>query len=102
MLRKVSGAGDVRSALSKSRRELRRKTPNVDKAKASFEDAVSKYEAQLTWRQRAARELLRGLASYEEMIRGTIGLRQQPRLPHEQALYVAACNAGHRNLSLSF
>ena len=102
LVRKVSGANNVRSALSKARRELRRKVPNVDKAKAAFEDAVKKYTDQLAWRQRAVKELLPGLNAYDAEINGTIGLRQQPRLPHEQALFVAACNSGHRDISLSF
>ena len=101
-LRQVEGVSDIRSALSKARRELRRRTPNTAKAKAAFDDAVKKYEAQVAWRQRAKTELLPGLNAYEEAIRGTIGLRQQPRLPREQALFVAACNAGHRDISLSF
>ena len=47
-------------------------------------------------------DLLPGLAEYEKKIRDTIGLRQQPRLPREQALFVAGCNADHRDISLSF
>ncbi|MEM7751339.1 MAG: TRAP transporter large permease subunit, partial [Pseudomonadota bacterium] len=101
-LRKVEGANDIRSALGKARRELRRKTIDTNKARAAYEDAIKKLDAQLTWRKRAQSELLAGLTKYDEAIRNTIGLRQQPRLPREQALYVAACNSGHRDISLSF
>ena len=38
----------------------------------------------------------------EEQMRGTIGIRQQKRLSRDQALYVASCNAHHRDLSLNF
>ncbi len=38
-------------------------------------------------------ELLPQLQDYDEAIRGTIGLRQQPRLPREQALYMASCSS---------
>ena len=65
-------------------------------------DAIAKYDAQLVWRKRAVVELLPGLQQYDATIRDTIGLRQQPRLPREQALFVAACNAGHRDISLNF
>ncbi|MEM9357652.1 MAG: C4-dicarboxylate ABC transporter permease, partial [Pseudomonadota bacterium] len=101
-LRKVEGANDIRSAIGKARRELRRKTIDTNKARAAYDDAVQKFDAQLVWRKRAQSELLPGLTKYDEAIRNTIGLRQQPRLPREQALYVAACNSGHRDISLSF
>ncbi|MGI9422850.1 MAG: SLC13 family permease, partial [Hyphomicrobiaceae bacterium] len=101
-LREVEGTSDVRSALSKARRELRRSTVDKVKARTAYEDAVKKYEAQLVWRRRAVTDLLPGLKTYDDAIRGTIGLRQQPKLPREQALYVAACNADHRDISLSF
>jgi len=42
------------------------------------------------------------LATYEAAIRETIGLRQQERLPRDQALLVAGCSSGHRDISLSF
>ena len=60
------------------------------------------FDAELAWRKRAEAGLKNGLAAYDAAIRDTIGLRGQPRLPKEQALYVASCNAGHRDISLSF
>ncbi len=101
-LRAVEGAGDIRSEISKVRRELRRGKADRAKAHAALAAAQRKYDAELAWRRRAATELLPGLARYEEAIRDTIGLRQQSRLPREQALYVAACNADHRDISLNF
>jgi tripartite ATP-independent transporter DctM subunit len=101
-IRSIEGADDIRSELSKVRREFRRQTVDRDKARAAYRAAVQKLDVELAWRKRAVTELLPGLAKYEEAIRGTIGLRQQPRLPREQALFVAACNADHRDISLSF
>jgi hypothetical protein len=40
--------------------------------------------------------------AYQDELGGTIGLRQQPVLPREQALYVTACTSTHRDVSLSF
>jgi len=40
--------------------------------------------------------------AYDAAISGTIGLRQQPRLPREQALFIANCNSKHRDISLNF
>ena len=47
-------------------------------------------------------ELLPGIKVYEQAIRGTIGLRLQKRLAKTEALYVAACTSGHRDISLHF
>ena len=65
-------------------------------------EAVAAFEAELEWRRRAERELKPGLDAYAAAIQDTIGLRGQPRLPTEQALYVASCSSGHRDISLSF
>ena len=101
-IRQVEGAGDVRSAITKLRREFRRKTVNKANAQQHIDEAVEKYDAQLVWRGQAAQSLLDGLTQYEAAIRTTIGLRQQPRLPREPALYVAACKSEHRDISLYF
>ncbi len=52
--------------------------------------------------RRAETAILPGLMAYREELGDTIGLRQQPVLPKEQALYVAACTSTHRDVSLSF
>ncbi len=101
-IRQVEGAGDVRSAITKLRREFRRKTVNKANAQQHIDEAVEKYDAQLVWRGQAAQSLLDGLTQYDAAIRTTIGLRQQPRLPREPALYVAACKSEHRDISLYF
>ena len=56
----------------------------------------------LSWRRDAAEKIAPGLASYSAALSDTIGLRQQPKLPREQALYVASCSSGHRDISLHF
>ena len=98
----VAGARKVRSALNKVRRALRRRTPQVEKAKAEYQKVLEIYAAELKWRSAAKTSVLPKLSAYEAAIRDTIGLRQQPVLPNEQALYVASCTAGHRDISLSF
>ncbi|MEO1725340.1 MAG: hypothetical protein AAFR84_23455, partial [Pseudomonadota bacterium] len=55
------------------------------------------------WRLQAREAgLLAAIEEYDAAIQNTIGLRQQSRLPREQALYVAACSADHRDISLNF
>ncbi len=98
----IEGASDVRSGLSKVRRALRGEEPDFDKAGVEMADVIEVYRGQLSWRERASGELASNIATYEAIIRGTIGVRLQARLTNEQALFVAACGAGHRDISLNF
>ena len=98
----VAGADDVRSALSKVRRSLREGREDRAKAAENWADAVNAYNAQIEWRQAASGHLSEGIRTYLDAISDTVGSRQQVRLSREQALYIAACNASHRDVSLNF
>ncbi|MDT8343573.1 MAG: TRAP transporter large permease subunit [Thermohalobaculum sp.] len=98
----VEGAGEIRARLSEARRAIRGRSPDPAKALQLVQDAIAEFEAEVAWRSRAQAEFVPALERYNEAIKDTIGLRNQPRLPHDQALYVAACNAVHRDISLSF
>ncbi|KPN61778.1 TRAP transporter, DctM subunit [Aliiroseovarius crassostreae] len=98
----VEGAGDVKKALGKVRNALKSKTPDREKALAEYEKALKAYEAQLTWRQDAEAKLRPGIEAYLEGIRGTLGVRLQPRFTRDQALAMASCTAYHRDISLNF
>ncbi|MGR3717531.1 MAG: TRAP transporter large permease subunit [Thermohalobaculum sp.] len=98
----VTGARDIKKLLSKARRAIKGKNPDPEKAAEFLTQAIAAFDADLAWRQRAEAGLAAGLAAYDTAIRDTIGLRGQRKLPTEQALYVAACSAGHRDISLSF
>jgi len=92
---------DIRSLLSKARREYRR-TPDMEKVMAWVDEAIETHDAEVSWRTAAQEAVLPGLTGYTAALADTIGLRQQPQLPREQALYVASCSSAHRNISLSF
>ena len=98
----VAGARDIRSLLSDARREIDARSPNVERALENIAEAQELLASEIAWRSRAQDELLPGLQAYDAAIQDTIGLRQQPRLPREQALFVAACSAEHRDISLNF
>jgi len=98
----IEGASDIKSALSSARRALRSKTPDKEKALDEISDAVDEYQKQLVWREKADGELKSGVAAYVDALRPTIGIRQQDKLTREQALYVASCSSGHRDISLNF
>ena len=101
-LRNIAGARKIRSALSGVRKELRKRRPNVEKAGRALQKAVARMQGEIAWRTAAAETVLPHLERFEEAVRHTIGLRQQPRIPRGAALDVASCNAGHRSLELYF
>ncbi|MDF2371056.1 MAG: TRAP transporter large permease subunit [Rhizobiaceae bacterium] len=98
----IEGASDIKSALSSARRALRSKTPDKEKALDEISEAVDEYQKQLVWREKADGELKSGVAAYVDALRPTIGIRQQDKLTREQAIYVAGCSSGHRDISLNF
>lgn len=100
--RSIEGASKIKSHLSKARRALKARKPSKEKALKEMDKAIKLYEEQKVWRAQATAPLLPALTSYEEIIRNTIGIRQQKRLTQEQALYVASCNSGNRDVSLNF
>ena len=101
-LRTVPGTDDLRSILSKARSDARRGGPGRERAAQRLSEAFALFERELEWRSRAARDLDPGLATYEDALRETIGIRQLERLPTSTAKEVAACLSHHRDISLSF
>ena len=98
----IAGARKIRSQLNKARSAIRGKKPRLDKALKALNNAKKLYQKDIAWRTRASTTLLAPLQTYENAIRNNIGLRQQPRLPKQHALSIAACNSDHRDLSLQF
>ncbi|MEP4151202.1 MAG: hypothetical protein ABJL73_07840, partial [Lentilitoribacter sp.] len=98
----IAGASDVKSGVSKARRALRSKTPDKEKALRELTKSLEEYEEQAVWRAQATASVLPGLETYHDAIKGNIGIRGQSKLTEEQALFVASCQSGHRDISLSF
>ena len=98
----VEGVSSIRSKLSKARRALRGDSPKRDEAADRLAEALELLTAELAWRRAAAAQLANGLATYDEAIKSTIGLRSQERLTGDQAEEVASCQSVHRDISLSF
>lgn len=98
----IEATDDVKSALSKARRKLKSKTPDVPAALKEYDTAIKAYEAGKIWRAKAETELRAGLTTYLDGIRTTLGTRVQPKLDRPQALYLASCSAYHRDISLNF
>ena len=101
-LRSIPGTGKITKELSNGRRALRRKKAGEEKAQQFLAKAKKKFLEELSWRKRANLDVKPGLDRYQEVIRDTIGLRLQTRLPHDQALAVASCKSNPLDLTLSF
>lgn len=98
----IEGASKIKSAVSKARSSLKRKQPKLDAALKSMDKAIEIHKEEMEWRTTAQAAAGPQINAYEEQMRGTIGIRQQERLTRDQALEIAACRSGHRDLSLNF
>ncbi len=98
----IAGASKIKSMLSKARRALKGKKPNVEKSRQMLQEGMNRFNEELAWRQRAVRELAAGLEEYDDTLKASIGLRLQKRMTDEQALYVASCRSDHQDISLHF
>ena len=98
----VPGTNDVKKALGAARRELKRKTPHMDKVMKNFNKALEAYAAQKEWRSAAATSITPQLQSYLAAITPTLGARSQKHLTRDQALSLASCTARPKDISLQF
>ena len=98
----IAGGGQIKSALSKSRRALKGDTPDRTQAIQLLKQARTAFANEVAWRTTATKSLLPALNEYNTTIKTTIGLRLQKRLTKEQAKAIAACQSGHRDISLNF
>ncbi|KMW56249.1 TRAP dicarboxylate transporter, DctM subunit, unknown substrate 6 [Candidatus Rhodobacter oscarellae] len=98
----IAGANKVGSELSKARRALREGKEDREKALKEWGDAVAEFQEQLVWRKAAEGPAKVGLEAYIAGVSDTVGARQQPAITREQALFLANCNAAHRDISLNF
>ncbi len=98
----IAGSSPIKSKISKVRRALKGKKPKPEKALKQWEKGMSVFFEEIEWRKRAANELARPLADYDNLLRDSIGLRLQRKLNKEQALAVSACKSSHEDISLFF
>ncbi len=98
----VAGSREVKSKLSKARRALKGRNDNPDKAVRMIEESLDILTEERVWRRRAVTALMPELKTYESAIKGSIGLRLQPRLSLDEAKFMASCQSDHRDISLHF
>ena len=67
-----------------------------------YDKAVVIFNEDKLWRLEAESKLRTALTGYLKVIANNIGARQQTKISRDQGLFLAKCNAGHRDLSLNF
>ncbi|MEG3617403.1 TRAP transporter large permease subunit [Magnetovibrio sp. PR-2] len=98
----VNGTTKIKSALTKARRTLKKNASDKTTALTFVADASALLIAEMAWRTKAFRVLSAPLTTYNDAIKGNIGLRLQERLTSDQADVIASCKSHHRDISLDF
>ena len=100
--REVNGTSEFKKNVSKAIKELQKKKVKEDRVEKSLEKALKEINELELWVLGAKATLASPLKTYLEKTKTTLGVRAQPKFSKELALYLASCNANHRDLSLSF
>ncbi len=98
----VNGTSDFKSKLSKAIRELKKKNVKEEKVSKNLDAALKEITKLNNWVSVSKEPLEATLETYLEKIKGSLGIRAQNRFSRDLALYLARCNANHRDLSLNF
>ncbi len=98
----VNGTSSFKSMLSKAIRELKKKNVKDEKVKKNLDAALIEINDLDAWVVEAKASIEIPLNTYLEKTKSSIGLRSQDGFSRDLALYLASCNANHRDLSLSF
>ena len=98
----VKGTSAFKSKLSKAIRELKKKNVKEDKVNKNLDAALKEITDLYSWVSVAKVPLEISLKNYLGKTKGSLGIRAQDKFDKDLALYLARCNANHRDLSLNF
>ena len=98
----VLGTSEFKSKLSKAIRELKKKNVKEEKVNKNLDAALKEIVELYNWVSISKGPLEISLKTYLDKTKGSLGIRAQDRFNKDLALYLASCNANHRDLSLSF
>ncbi len=99
---RIAGTSKIKSLLSKTRKELKKKKVKKDRAFKYYDEAFVEYQKQLNWMLDARGTVYPDFRNYLDSISDTLGARLQEKLPRPTALFITSCTAGHRDISLNF
>ena len=92
----------MRSYLKKIKRKIRKKKVNIDLILKDYDKFINIYENKSVWLNNADNKLRVQLLKLLSDTSLTLGARSQKRIPRETGLFLAKCNSGHTDISLSF
>ncbi len=98
----LGSSKNISKQLSSLRKELKKKKPNEEKVKAALGGVLTELERWQSWVSASKLELEDTLMKLKNDLKTTVGARSQPTFDRETALFVAACDSVHRDLSLNF
>ena len=98
----VKGTSKIKATLTKARRTLSKNAADKATALGLVGEASALLTSEIAWRTKATNSLAAPLATYNDAIKGNIGLRLQERLTSDQADVIASCQSHHRDISLDF
>ena len=92
----------MRSYLKKIKRQIRKKKMNLDLILKDYDKFINVYENKSIWLSNADNKLRVKLQKLLLDTSLTLGARSQNKIPRETGLFLAKCNAGHKDISLNF
>ena len=98
----IDDNGKMRSYLKKIKRQIRKKKINLDLILKNYDKFVNVYQNKSVWLSNADNKLRVKLQKLLLDTSLTLGARSQNKMPRETALFIAKCNAGHKDISLNF
>ena len=94
--------GKMRLYLKKIKRKIRKNKINLNLILKDYDRFVNIYDNKSIWLNTADNKLRVKLQKILSDTSITLGARSQKRIPRETALFLAKCNAGHKDISLNF
>ena len=101
-LDKVSGTNEIKDLIYSVISDIQKGNVDRQASNQKLNEILNLFNKEINWREKPAKVLLPQLEKYDELIRDTIGIRQQDKLPNKQALSIAQCESNHHNISLHF
>jgi hypothetical protein len=102
VLSSVDDNGKMKSYLNKIKRKVRKKTPNLKSILNDYNNLIKVYDKKFLWLSNADTKLTDKLEKLLTNTSHTLGARSQKKIPRETALFLAACNSVHKDISLNF